>query len=141
MFTSKSARAFYDPSINSAMPSDVVEITTEQLAELQEGQIAGKVIVWGTDGFPGLVDPPPPSDEDLAKIERAWRDALLTVSDSVVSRHRDEVEAGGITTLTAEQYMELQAYRRALRNWPENGEFPLIDHRPIVPAWLADQVD
>ena len=35
------------------------------------------------------------------------------VTDGVVTRHRDEVEEGGATTLTAEQYTELQAYRRA----------------------------
>jgi hypothetical protein len=121
------------------MPDDVVEITTEAHAALMQGQSEGKVIAWGDDGYPMLVDPPPPSPEQLAAIERAWRDARLAATDGVVSRHRDEVEAGVTTTLTPEQYSALQQYRQALRNWPENGEFPLIDHRPVAPSWLAEQ--
>ena len=63
----------------------------------------------------------------------------LSLSDGVVSRHRDEVESGLSTTLTAEQYTALQAYRRQLRDWPQGAEFPLVDHRPIAPPWLAEQ--
>lgn len=54
-----------------------------------------------------------------------------------MARHRDEVEGGLETTLTPTQYTELQAYRRALRNWPEAGEFPLIEHRPPALLWLT----
>ena len=139
MFTSKSARGFYDESIHTEMPSDVVELTAAEHAALLQGQSEGKVIAWGDDGYPVLVDPPPPSSEELAAAERVWRDASLAATDGVVSRHRDEVEAGVATTLTQAQYSALQQYRQALRNWPENGEFPLIDHRPVAPSWLAEQ--
>lgn len=140
MFASKTTRGFYDASINTSMPADVVEISSEVHAELMAGQSAGKVIDWGDDGFPVLVDPPPPSDEELAAVERAWRDQQLSETDGVVTRHRDEQEVGMITTLTTTQYAELQAFRRALRNWPEAGEFPLIEHRPSKPIWLTDQL-
>ncbi|WP_124313001.1 tail fiber assembly protein [Pseudomonas chlororaphis] len=140
MFTSKSARSFYDVSIHSSMPDDVVEISAAAHAELMAGQAEGKVIDWGDDGRPVLVDPPPPSPEFLAAVEREWRDVQLAETDGVVSRHRDELEAGGETTLTPTQYSELQAYRRALRNWPGSGEFPLINHRPAAPPWLAEQI-
>ncbi len=140
MFTSKSARAFYDPSINSEMPADVIEISIDKHTELLTGQSEGKVITWGDDGFPVLVDPPPPSAEELSATERVWRDLQLAITDSVVTRHRDEVEDGANTTLTAEQYAELQAYRRTLRGWPEAGEFPLIEHRPPTPLWLTGPV-
>ncbi|WP_124303536.1 phage tail assembly chaperone [Pseudomonas chlororaphis] len=140
MFTSKTTRGFYHAAIHASMPADVVEISTKRHAELLAGQSEGKVIAWGDDGYPVLVDPPPLSPEALAEVERAWRDAQLSESDGVVSRHRDEVEADDTTTLTSGQYTELQAYRRALRSWPESGEFPLIDHRPIAPGWLAEEV-
>lgn len=121
------------------IPADAVGITLERRAELQAGEYAGQIISSDSDGYPVLIDPPPPSPEFLAEIERAWRDGQLAATDGVVSRHRDEVEEGTATTLTLEQYAALQTYRRSLRNWPESGEFPLADHRPIAPAWLAEQ--
>lgn len=139
MFASKSTRGFYDVTIHASMPEDVVEISAENHAELLAGQSAGKVIAWGDDGYPVLVDPPPLTPEEAAAIERAWRDAKLAATDGVVTRHRDELEEGMETTLSAAQYTELQAYRRLLRNWPEAGKFPLIEHRPSAPKWLEDQ--
>ncbi len=137
MFSSKSTRSFYDSTIHMSMPKDVVEIAAERHVELMAGQAAGKVIDWDKDGFPVLTEPPPPSAEDLAAVERAWRDQQLTETDGVVTRHRDEQEDAAATTLTAEQYPQLQAYRRALRAWPESGEFPLSQHRPSAPEWLS----
>ncbi|MFJ5239551.1 phage tail assembly chaperone [Pseudomonas neuropathica] len=120
------------------IPGDAVEITSAYHAELLTGQSEGKVITWGDDGYPVLADPPPPSDEELTAVERAWRDGQLAATDGVVSRHRDELEEGPETTLTPTQYTELQAYRRALRNWPEAGKFPLNEHRPAAPLWLIE---
>ncbi|NUU35150.1 phage tail assembly chaperone [Pseudomonas sp. C2B4] len=138
MFASKATRGFYDAAIHASMPADVVEISAEDHAALMDGQSTGKVIDWGNDGYPVLVDPPAPPPEYFAEIERAWRDGQLAATDGVVSRHRDELEAGQETTLTLAQYAELQAYRRTLRNWPESGEFPLTEHRPSAPLWLSD---
>ncbi|MDR6926889.1 tail fiber assembly protein [Pseudomonas sp. BE134] len=139
MFASKAERGFYDERIHTSMPDDVVEITAELHAALMDGQSKGKVVGWVDDGYPVLIDPPPPSSEALAAIERQWRDGCLLATDGVVSRHRDELEGGAATTLTPEQYSALQQYRQALRNWPENDEFPLIDHRPPTVPWLAEQ--
>ncbi|MGX1176264.1 phage tail assembly chaperone [Pseudomonas sp. R151218B TE3479] len=140
MFASKATRGFYDAAIHTSMPEDAVELPEGLHAELLAGQSEGKVIAWGDDGFPLLVDPPPPSDEELAAIERVWRDQRLSETDGVVTRHRDEQEEGQEPTLNPAQYAELQAYRRALRNWPEAGEFPLTDHRPPTPLWLAGHI-
>jgi hypothetical protein len=79
--------------------------------------------------------------EEAAVIERAWRDEELKDSDNIVARHRDQVEAGGATTLSADQYKELQTYRIALRNWPESSGFPVTSKRPNAPAWLAAQIE
>ncbi|MDR6957452.1 hypothetical protein J2W43_001428 [Pseudomonas brassicacearum] len=139
MFTSKTARGFYDAAINVSMPDDVVEISAASHAELLVGQSEGKVIAWGDDGFPVLVDPLPPSHEELATVERTWRNLRLAETDGVVARHRDELEERVDTTLTPAQYNELQEYRRALRHWPQGEAFPLLDHRPAGPFWLSEQ--
>ncbi|UZE19184.1 tail fiber assembly protein [Pseudomonas sp. B21-054] len=139
MFASKIACGFYDAAINISMPDDVVEISAERHAELLAGQSEGKVIAWDDDGLPVLVDPQPSSDEELAVVERAWRDQCLSETDGVVARHRDELEENVGTTLSPAQYLDLQQYRRALRNWPEAQAFPRLDHRPIAPAWLPEQ--
>lgn len=71
-------------------------------------------------------------------MERAWRGAQLDTTDALVQRHRDETEDGATTTLNAEQYRQLQAYRRALREWPESPAFPASEKRPERPAWLPE---
>ncbi|MEA1031237.1 phage tail protein [Pseudomonas sp. FP1154] len=116
-----------------------IEITDDEHAALFKSDRGSKVIVLGPDGRPALQDPPLPSLDELALVERTWRDKQLAVTDGAVTRHRDEIEDGIVTTLTSDQYGALQTYRRALRNWPETGEFPLIDHRPPAPDWLAMQ--
>ncbi|WP_040065972.1 phage tail assembly chaperone [Pseudomonas batumici] len=130
---------FYDLEFHGAIPEGSVEITDEVYAALKTGQEKGKWIVVGEQGYPALIDPLPPTDEVLRAIERRWRDARLLETDGVVSRHRDELEQGSETTLTATQYAELQVYRRQLRDWPQGAEFPLADHRPAAPPWLAEQ--
>lgn len=127
---------FYDPSIHNIMPEDVVEIPDSVYSELLRGQEKGKRIEPDRQGFPKLVEPPPLNGEQLAMAERVWRDAQLLSTDSIVSRHRDELEISDETTLTAGQYAELQNYRRQLRDWPEGAEFPLAEHRPVTPPWL-----
>ncbi|MCU0092216.1 phage tail assembly chaperone [Pseudomonas koreensis] len=131
---------FFSPGVHSRIPEDAVEISAELHRELLAGQTAGQVIVRGADGYPMLIESLPPSEDALAAVERIWRDQRLTETDGVVTRHRDEVDEGLSTTLTPEQYAELQEYRRALRYWPEAGEFPLAEHRPSPPSWLIGQL-
>lgn len=137
MYSSQQTRGFYDAALHAVMPADVVEISAEYHAELMAGQSNGKVIEWGDDGLPVLADPQLPGPDELAAAERVWRDAQISLTDGVVARHRDEQEAGSETTITVEQYAELQAYRRELRDWPQGAQFPLAEHRPIAPPWLT----
>ena len=115
-----------------------VQITLEAHSALLEAQAAGQRIVADADGSPILTAPLAATVAEQESAERIWRDLQLSLTDGVVSRHRDEVESQTATTLTAEQYTALQAYRQQLRDWPENGEFPLIDHRPAAPSWLIE---
>lgn len=137
MYYSSSNNGFFS-GVGSSLPSDAVEITSDDHARLMSGQTNFLMITAGEDGYPVLRERPPLSSDQLMAIERTWRDGVLAATDGVVTRHRDELEEGIATTLTVEQYTELQAYRRALRNWPEVGEFPLIDRRPLPPPWLTE---
>jgi hypothetical protein len=132
---------FYDSSIHGAMmPEDVVQISDSLYFELLKGQEQGKQIRPDKQGFPTLVDPPTLTVAQLSDQERIWRDAELAATDPMVARHRDEMEGGGSTTLSAEQYTELQTYRRLLREWPQTSQFPLEESRPVAPLWLAESV-
>lgn len=138
IFSSRSQKCFLDDSIN-ILPDDAFLITAEEHASYLHGEMDGKTINYETEP-PTLVERSSQPPEVLAEVERNWRGIQLETTDGVVSRHRDELEEGSATTLTVERYAELQSYRRALRNWPENGEFPLADHRPVAPSWLDDQL-
>ncbi|MCU7217532.1 phage tail assembly chaperone [Pseudomonas sp. VE 196-7] len=130
----------YRPEVHGAdIPADVVEVSESVWqALLDELEVSPKKMSSRPDGQPVLIDPPPLDDEELAAVERAWRDAQLALTDPLVSRHRDEIEEGGSTSITAEQYAELQAYRRQMRDWPQGSQFPLAEHRPIAPLWLTE---
>ncbi|WP_200627082.1 phage tail assembly chaperone [Pseudomonas sp. LAM2023] len=141
IFTSKSSKTFFDSAIHDAIPEDALEITREQHAELFAGKSAGKVICWGADGMPYLAYPPKPTKAELEEQARVWRDGQLLVTDPLVARHRDEQEADGETTLTSEQYSQLQQYRKWLREWPQVESFPSDGQRPVAPSWLAELVE
>ena len=66
MFYSKSTGGFYSREIHGdAIPADAAEITVEGHAALLEGQSQGKLIQANADGHPILVDPPPPTTEEI----------------------------------------------------------------------------
>lgn len=139
MYYSASINGFFTGS-GSSLPPDAVAITSAEHLRLMSGQMSGQMIAAGDDGYPVLRERPPLSREQFMAIERTWRDGVLASTDALVSRHRDEGEEGVKTTLLPEQYAELQSFRRDLRNWPDSGEFPLSEHRPLMPLWLAEQI-
>ncbi|UDI91149.1 phage tail assembly chaperone [Pseudomonas sp. IAC-BECa141] len=140
VYFSPSTCGAYTLEINGEnMPADVVEVAESVwLSLLDELSRSPKKMSSRPNGQPVLIDPPPLDVEALADTERAWRDAQLALTDPLVSRHRDEIEEGGATSITAEQYAELQAYRRQLRDWPQGSQFPFAEHRPIAPMWLTE---
>ncbi|CAG9177890.1 XkdW family protein [Cupriavidus pampae] len=62
--------------------------------------------------------------EAIARDVRFDRDNLLAADDWLVQRHRDQVDAGSPTALTAPQYADLLRYRQALRDMPTQSGFP-----------------
>lgn len=131
-----SERSAYDAA--GTWPEDAVEVTADDWQAF--GQTAPPPgMRRGSDdqGRPAWIIPEV-TPEDARLQERTWRDRQLLATDSLVTRHRDELEADRPTTLTASQYQELQRYRLDLRDWPASDSFPDTEQRPIAPAWLAN---
>lgn len=131
-----SERPAYDAA--GTWPEDAIEVTAGDWQAF--GQTAPPPgMRRGSDdqGRPAWITPEV-TPEDARQQERAWRDRQLASTDSLVTRHRDELEADRPTTLTAEQYQELQRYRLDLRDWPTSASFPNAEQRPDAPEWLAD---
>lgn len=136
---SPSQENFYIPGLHSNIPKDVIEVSGDEMSRLLDGRSAGKLIALRSPGQLMLVDPPPPTVEQLAAWERAWRDGELLALMWIRDRHRDQLEIGVDTTLAPEQFVELLTYMQALRDWPQSEQFPVIEHRPVAPPWLAEQ--
>lgn len=131
----------YLKGIHAVMPEDVVEISHERFDAVIGNPELGKVRSHDAEGLPILIDPPEVelTDDELAANERAWRDAEVSSTEWLVSRHRDEQYMQLATTLTAEQFAELLVYRQALRDWPQSEAFLDAEQRPVAPPWIAEQ--
>lgn len=129
-------REAYDAA--GTWPQDAVRVTAEEWQTYGQ-QPPPQGMRRGSDdqGRPAWIKPEV-TPEDAVAQERAWRDRQLSSTDSWVTRHRDQVEIGRGTTLTPEAYRQLQAFRLELRDWPLSEHFPDIEHRPVVPDWIAD---
>lgn len=140
-FYSQSAGTCYIDGIHSDIPSDAVLIDDERYNEVIANPDPSKVRDHDVQGLPVLIDPPAAvlTADELASIERAWRDAEVSFSEWLVTRHRDEQDMQLPTTLTTEQFIELLVYRQTLRDWPQTEAFPDSAQRPIAPPWIADQ--
>jgi hypothetical protein len=123
-YWSPSDKGFYDDEIHGDdKPGDVVEITDEEHASLLEAQSRGRIIDTGKDGKPIARDL---NDKELSVGRKRARDQLLTETDWLVNRHRDEIDSDITTTLSSDQYRSLQEWRVALRNLTEHPDFPRV---------------
>ncbi|NTZ94827.1 hypothetical protein FCH79_05755 [Pseudomonas koreensis] len=116
-------------------PAGAVEITQAQYIELFAGQAAGKVISATATGQPVLGEPQV-SPVALIALERGWRNNVLQSTQWLVLRDAEELEMGEGTTLRSEEFKQLLTYRQALRDWPDNPDFPNVRSRPVEPDWL-----
>lgn len=142
-YFSPSELAFYPAELRQqyeavgTWPLDAVAISAERYDQVRGEEAQGRVICADVTGQPQTEARPPMSAEQVAAIERKWRDGQLAATDGLVARHRDELETGE-TTLQVTQYQELQVWRKLLREWPQSTEFPDVQHRPPVPVWIAE---
>ncbi len=121
--------------------SELVEVLQDEHDEIfRLLAMGGSVLAPGKKGRPSIAPAPGPTLDELKERERSRRDRALLLTDPLISRHRDELEAERPTSLTGAQYKELQGYRQDLRDWPESAEFPAVESRPEQPAWLAELI-
>lgn len=139
---------FYSPSTGCTylaevhgknMPPDVVEISEAVFLAVIANPAPGKIRSHDAAGLPVLIDPPPATADQLAELERHWRDGELAAVTWLRDRHRDQLDVGAVTTLSPEQFNELLQYLQALRDWPQSQAFPDIEQRPVAPPWIAEQ--
>lgn len=121
--------------------SELVDVPQEEHDEIYRVlSLGGSILTPGKNGRPSTAPAPGPTLDELKARERAVRDRALLLTDPMIARHRDELEAERPTTLTGEQYKQLQGYRQDLRDWPESEHFPATEYRPTQPAWLAELI-
>lgn len=146
-YFSPSTTAFFRSDINGEPGSDdcsipyyVREVSVEVFERMSRVRQEGGRVVPDEEGLPIAAPALLPTSEQLAEKERGWRDGVISASEWIVARHRDEIDMAQETMITPEQFSELLRYRQALRDWPTVEGFPSADRRPKEPDWLADQV-
>ncbi|WP_214511578.1 phage tail assembly chaperone [Pseudomonas brassicacearum] len=138
IYYAQSTGGFYNSIDHSgSLPEDAIKITDEEYRILFATPFLNKRIESDTKGRPVLLEQSVNELTVRMTNEKNWRDVLLTATDRLVARDRDEMDEGGGTTLDQAQYTQLQAYRRALRDWPQDEHFPAAEYRPVAPSWLA----
>lgn len=75
--------------------------------------------------------------EIMAQDARARRNELLNETDWLVLRHLRETALGRDSTLTEEQYNELEVYRQELTDLPEQKGFPDQFAWPKTPSFVT----
>ncbi|MBJ8823618.1 tail fiber assembly protein [Citrobacter europaeus] len=115
-FYSKSTGGFYDAEISGDdIPDDVVEITDETWIELLNGQAEGKIITGDENGYPVLIDPPPPSYEELVQMAENERRRLLAHADAVMLDWRTELMLGEISDANKAKLSAWIAYKNEVK--------------------------
>ncbi|AJY30913.1 putative tail assembly chaperone gp38 [Burkholderia thailandensis 34] len=127
---------FYGSASHIDTGERFVEVTFGQRDALIAGQAAGMRMTVDAGGNAALLDPPPPSREQLASAKRAARDAAMRSTDWLIARHQDEKLIGNGTTLAPDEFLALLRYRQALRDFTEISNWPNVD-LPTPPAFVA----
>lgn len=105
-------------------PGDTKLCTNEQYLTYSKNPPEGKTRGAGDNGLPRWIDVILTPDE-LAIIERAWRDGELQRADIEVFKAEDTAGA-----FNAEDW---RLYRKNLRSWPDSVDFPDSTKRPAAP--------
>ena len=80
LYYAKSTNGFYDNEINTVIPADAIEISTELHQSLMQFQSLGKIIQSDKEGNPVALDPPAPT-----------KDQLIQMYESVAQKNLDSV--------------------------------------------------
>lgn len=94
-----------------AFDDDQLDLVTPEMVKMTDQEVKAHIN-------------PQPTTEQLATQARNKRDQLLSDTQWLVQRHRDQIEVAEPTTLTSDQYKALLTYRQALRDVPTQSGFP-----------------
>ena len=108
-YYSESTGGFYDTTIHTTWPEDVVEITAEHHATLLAGQAQGKTIMPGKDGKPLLTVPAP-------SHLHQWNGKEWVLDKAAASQLLAESIDNGTKAIND---LVDEAYRHVTRFWPE----------------------
>ncbi|ECD9274923.1 MULTISPECIES: tail fiber assembly protein [Enterobacteriaceae] len=103
--------ALYDSDITSAIPHTAVEISDEQYEMLIHGQENGNIISADSNGAPVLLEPPPPTHEELIAQAETKKSLLRTYTNSEIAWRQDAVDAGIATDEETAALAEWKKYR------------------------------
>lgn len=124
--------AFYD-SVDSPPPEGVncTEITDEQQRTLLAGEARGKRMALDPNGAPVLLDPPPPTIEQVVVANAIVRDKLLERASVALTPLQTAIMLGEATDEETTQARALIAHTRAVKGvdltqrdptWPKQPE-------------------
>lgn len=114
------------------IPAHATEVAPPETAE-------GEVAIMTAEGWIVGVAPEvelPDDEPDAAAVARAQRDAQIARVRWIIDRHRDQVELGLPTTLSAEEHLAVLTYVQGLRDVPQQPDFPTTIQWPAPPAGL-----
>lgn len=124
-YFSESQPGFLIGSINKTLPKDAIKLTEQQYQNLLIKQVEGfevKVV----DGV--VLSLIPPQDQEYLKLsERFWRDLEIKRADIELYKVQDSDSKcfGSVS--------DWRNYRKSLRSWPEQPNFPNKEFRPVAP--------
>lgn len=135
-YFSPKTSGFYHADLHGAnIPADAFELSEGEYCALVSNAPKGTVLSLTVSGRPERVLL---AEQTPDVMERTWRDKVLDRTQWLVLRDAEELEMGEGTTLRTDEFKQLLAYRQALRDWPNNPDFPDTRSRPIEPDWLED---
>ncbi|TBU78169.1 tail fiber assembly protein [Phytopseudomonas daroniae] len=122
------------PNEACLLPADAVEISAELYAEQFAGNATGQLIVADANGRPTLVDPPPPSTEQLAASVLAKRSNLLQGATQAIAPLQDAVDLGESTAEEDAALTAWKRYRVALNRIEQQPGYPHTIEWPASPT-------
>lgn len=137
-YYSRTTGCTYLKNINGDnIPVDAIEISEDTFRVVLASPAPGKVVDHDINGLPFLIDRIA-TEEQRGEDARFWRGWAIESVKWLRERHRDEIESGLATSLSAEKFSDLLAYVQSLRDWPAAAGFPDKNSQPLTPDWLID---
>lgn len=110
-------------------PDDAIRVSDEIYDEMIQGQVDGKIITHDDNGQPTLIDPPPPSHDELVADAENKKERLLRWASEMIAPLQDAVDLGIATDAEAKALKASKKYRVLLNRvdtskapdikWPE----------------------